>query len=181
MGMAEVPFLGYPYTWNNCRQEGSFIEERLYRFFSSPDWTLAFPQTRVKHIPLLSSDHFMILLSTNENASTYKKRFYFDTRWVKEEGFTSTVEKAWNLDKDLSDDLYAIQERIKNVRVSLLKLRLKKVSDLLNADGSSWDKDLIDQSFSPEEASLILNTPLNSRGQRDTLSWHAHKLVTTFT
>ncbi|CAA0808753.1 Unknown protein [Striga hermonthica] len=152
MRMVEVPFTGYPYTWNNCRQGDSFIEERLDRFFSSPDWSLAFPQTRVKHIPLLSSDHSLILLCTNEDTFNTKKRFYFDSRWVKAEGFSSTVEKAWNKDHSLTDDLYDIQERIKNVRIALLKWKFTLLPnskrtldsfkirlDALNQQGSSKD------------------------------------------
>ncbi|CAA0807622.1 Ribonuclease H-like superfamily protein [Striga hermonthica] len=55
------------------------------------------------------------------------------------------------------------------------RLKLNKVSDLMCADGSTWDQDLIEQSFSPEEASLILNTPLSRKGQKDLLYWHPHK------
>ncbi|CAA0807627.1 Unknown protein [Striga hermonthica] len=43
------------------------------------------------------------------------------------------------------------------------------------SDGFTWDQTLIEQTFNPEEAALILNTPLTRRGQKDLLVWHPHK------
>ncbi|GER38045.1 ribonuclease H-like superfamily protein [Striga asiatica] len=53
-------------------------------------------------------------------------------------------------------------------------LKLKKVCDLLNSNGIAWDKDLIEQSFKPEEAQMILNIPLKP-GQQDTMIWTPQK------
>ncbi|GER30088.1 RNA-directed DNA polymerase (reversetranscriptase)-related family protein [Striga asiatica] len=44
-------------------------------------------------------------------------------------------------------------------------LKLKKVCDLLKSNGIAWDKDLIEQSFKPEEAQMILNIPLKPARQ----------------
>ncbi|CAA0811884.1 Ribonuclease H-like superfamily protein [Striga hermonthica] len=53
---------------------------------------------------------------------------------------------------------------------------MNKLSDLLCANGSNWDRELIVQSFSPDDASLILKTPLLRRGQKDLLIWKPLKL-----
>ncbi|CAA0832273.1 Unknown protein [Striga hermonthica] len=54
--------------------------------------------------------------------------------------------------------------------------RLDKVCNLLNHDGNSWDKELIEQSFTPHEAQLILSTTLNRQSHKDSLIWRPHKL-----
>ncbi|GER30020.1 RNA-directed DNA polymerase (reversetranscriptase)-related family protein [Striga asiatica] len=49
--------------------------------------------------------------------------------------------------------------------------RLKKVCDLLTYSGNSWDTDLIEQSFRPEEARHILSIPLDRVAYSDMWKW----------
>ncbi|GER42828.1 polyadenylate-binding protein family protein [Striga asiatica] len=48
--------------------------------------------------------------------------------------------------------------------------------NLLSPEGSAWDKELIEQTFNPQEAQLILSTALNRPRQSDCLKWWPHKL-----
>ncbi|CAA0837934.1 Unknown protein [Striga hermonthica] len=71
--------------------------------------------------------------------------------------------------------LLGIQNRSPSPSFISDRNKLHKVRDLLCADGSTWDKELIEQSFSLEEANLILKTPLSRTGQKDLLHWQPHK------
>ncbi|GER44510.1 RNA-directed DNA polymerase (reversetranscriptase)-related family protein [Striga asiatica] len=54
-------------------------------------------------------------------------------------------------------------------------LRLKKVSDLFDHSSNSWDIDLVEQTFKPEEARQILSITLKKTGHSDLLTWLPHK------
>ncbi|KAK6160885.1 hypothetical protein DH2020_004266 [Rehmannia glutinosa] len=47
IGMGEIPFSGYEFTWSNLRRHEGFVEERLDRAFGSPSWLLQYPKLRL--------------------------------------------------------------------------------------------------------------------------------------
>lgn len=51
MGLLDLGFIGYPFTWNNHRVGRANIQERLDRAFSNTDWRLLFLQTTLHHLP----------------------------------------------------------------------------------------------------------------------------------
>lgn len=48
--MVEVKFQEPEWTWANNRIGEGYIEERLDRFFTSPDWHIRFPKALVLQI-----------------------------------------------------------------------------------------------------------------------------------
>lgn len=64
MNMVEVRFRGKEWTWANNRAGEDFVEERLDRFFASPDWNLQFPKAVVHFIQKQASDHCLLILET---------------------------------------------------------------------------------------------------------------------
>jgi len=55
LDLVEIPLLGRHYTWTNKQAEP--LLERLDWFFSSPSWTLNYPNTVVKSLIMETFDH----------------------------------------------------------------------------------------------------------------------------
>ncbi|XP_057249947.1 uncharacterized protein LOC130591063 [Beta vulgaris subsp. vulgaris] len=53
---------GSRFTWTNNRESEDFIMERLDRGYASSDWMIGFPETHIRDMPIIHSDHGPILL-----------------------------------------------------------------------------------------------------------------------
>lgn len=82
MEMGEINFKGRQWTWANNRENESYVEKRLDRFFASPDRLLLWPQVMVSHVAKQSSDHSLLILDSKPDIVKTKKRFYFDERFL---------------------------------------------------------------------------------------------------
>ncbi|GER31799.1 ribonuclease H-like superfamily protein [Striga asiatica] len=54
------------------------------------------------------------------------------------------------------------------------RMRLKKVCELFKSNKIEWDEELVNQTFSPEEAEIILTIPISHADAHDRLIWHWH-------
>lgn len=50
INMVEVKYLEKEWTWENNRKGDGFVEERLDRFFASPEWIYQCPNDVVYHV-----------------------------------------------------------------------------------------------------------------------------------
>ena len=64
LGLIELPLKGRAYTWSNMQSDP--LLEQLDWFFTSPNWTLDFPNTKVLPLAKITSDHipYKIIIST---------------------------------------------------------------------------------------------------------------------
>ena len=60
--LADLVFIGYPYTWNNRRPGAANTRESLDRAVANEAWKSKFPETTVTHIILHASDHLLLIL-----------------------------------------------------------------------------------------------------------------------
>lgn len=60
-GLVELGFIGYTYTW---RTDADFIEQRLYRAIVISRWNATFPNSNLRHLSQINSDHIPICLNT---------------------------------------------------------------------------------------------------------------------
>lgn len=74
---------------------------------------MLFPEAKVYHRSMLSSDHCLLSLSLKNVCPRkhVKKCFQFEAMWVREEGCKDVVEGAW--DPYRGDAGYSIRERLK--------------------------------------------------------------------
>ncbi|CAA0810091.1 Unknown protein, partial [Striga hermonthica] len=128
IGMVEINMTGYQYTWGNNRMQEGFVEEKLDRGFGSLLWTTKHPQASIANIFKSASDHGVLLLDDQGSSRKQKKRFNFDKRWIKREGFKEEIEKAWAIPQQ-GTPFYKLKEHVKQAR-----LALSKWSKLFRAD-----------------------------------------------
>ncbi|XP_015972045.1 uncharacterized protein LOC107495409 [Arachis duranensis] len=75
-GLVDLGFTGWTYTW----KKGN-LAKRLDRGLSNLDWQIAFPETFIKHMPMLKSDHSPICLQLSPVSSQNRGRRPFRFLW----------------------------------------------------------------------------------------------------
>lgn len=120
--MEEVRYIGRDWTWANNRVGERFVEERLDRFFASPEWHYLFPKAVVHHVLKQSSNHCLLILEDNPVGHRAKSRFQFDKRLLDDPEFEEVVENAWN-DHQQGTPMYQLCGRIRSSGIALLKLK----------------------------------------------------------
>jgi hypothetical protein len=95
IGLVDLGFQGYPYTWNNKREGEANIRERLDRAFGSAGWVEAYPESKVFHLRLIGSDHVPILMDMKPSIRDKRRRFLFDKGWVGFTGCEEEVRQGW--------------------------------------------------------------------------------------
>ncbi|KAF7802873.1 ribonuclease H [Senna tora] len=92
------------FTWEGPKrpnQEKLF--KRLDRVMCSPSWHTLFKDASVKNIFKLHSDHFPMLVSTEEVCLNKSERpFRFEACWMQHEEFRSFLKEEWNKDASLN-------------------------------------------------------------------------------
>ncbi|KAF7143851.1 hypothetical protein RHSIM_Rhsim05G0174100 [Rhododendron simsii] len=95
LGVLDLGFQGYPFTWSNRRGRNGHIKERLDRVLVSPGWRSCYDRARVQHLFAVGSDHAALLLDTNPPRFTGHRQFRFDNRWTYDPESHETVRKCW--------------------------------------------------------------------------------------
>jgi len=99
-GLHDLGFTGYEFTWENRREGGDVVEERLDRFCASVEWSLLFPDSEVLHLDEHFSDHLPLLLKLRKTPAGPKhgrRRFMFENMWIQEEGCENVIREAWSI------------------------------------------------------------------------------------
>lgn len=91
--LKELHLHGRLFTWSNERSEPTL--ERIDRIFVSLDWEDLYPNSFLQSMYSACSDHAPLLLQSNA-FMTAKKRFHFESIWVRRPGFLDVVKEAWH-------------------------------------------------------------------------------------
>ncbi|RYQ99609.1 hypothetical protein Ahy_B07g087554 [Arachis hypogaea] len=94
-GLVDLGFSGWPFTWKRGN-----LAERLDRGLSNLDWQIAFPEARIKHLPMLKSDHSPIclqLLSPMDH-NRGRRPFRFLASWLTHPDFGNVMDMLMVLD-----------------------------------------------------------------------------------
>ncbi|VFQ90108.1 unnamed protein product [Cuscuta campestris] len=97
-GLEQVPFVGYPYTWERGKGTDAWVEEKLDRAVANESWTCVFETTKVYNCLVRSSDHSALFLDIFDRESltfSGQRRFRFEMAWLLDEGCRGVVEESW--------------------------------------------------------------------------------------
>jgi hypothetical protein len=88
LGLVELPLKGRAYTWSNMQSDP--LLEQLDWFFTSPNWTVDYPNTEVLPLAKITSDHLpcQIVISTRIPRANI---FRFENFWAEQNDFIDTV------------------------------------------------------------------------------------------
>ena len=74
VGLFDLGYSGYDFTWSNFKTADATVEERLDRFCADTDWSLLFPGASVTHVDFDMSDHLPILLKCFPRDAVYSRK-----------------------------------------------------------------------------------------------------------
>ena len=97
-GLQEVDFNGYKFTYDNGREQGTYIQCRLDRAFGSDAWFDLFSDSQLVHLEREWSDHAPIKLflwPRNREMVLGDRPFRFEQFWGKEDECENVVVNAW--------------------------------------------------------------------------------------
>ncbi|XP_026451043.1 uncharacterized protein LOC113351238 [Papaver somniferum] len=92
--LLDVKFSGYPYTWNNHRQDNQLVEAKLDRALANTKWNDIFKSATIYSFTAFGSDHAPILLHKNTAEREYKKPFRVYENWIQQDSCKDVIAKA---------------------------------------------------------------------------------------
>ncbi|XP_026410361.1 uncharacterized protein LOC113305555 [Papaver somniferum] len=96
MGVQDMGFTGYPYTWCNQITDNTRVEERLDRAFCNDEWIAFFPQSNLYQLVARGSDHNPIILKTSPNWKDGAYPFKYFGGWMEHPDCKRIIMEAWN-------------------------------------------------------------------------------------
>jgi hypothetical protein len=92
--------------------------EQLDWFFTSPNWTVDFPNTEVLPLAKITSDHVpcQIVISTRIPRANI---FRFENFWAQQSDFPEVVQESWSTTAQLTDAARTISSKFKALRSKL--------------------------------------------------------------
>ncbi|XP_074298813.1 uncharacterized protein LOC141629758 [Silene latifolia] len=98
VGMTELPFVGYEYTFDNGQAGSHNRQSRIDRAIMDEEWREVFPYAKLHHLDREWSDHAPIMVVLNERdrvESGGQSKFRFEHIWVGEDGCENAIRRGW--------------------------------------------------------------------------------------
>lgn len=108
-GLVELGFSGPKFTWSNKRYGKHHIRERIEIDVANTKWTVLFPDAKLLHMPIHSSNHAPLLLHII-GTKKVPRPFKFEEFWVRDSTSFSVVVKAWDKFIEGSSNFILIQK-----------------------------------------------------------------------
>ncbi|GAA0138878.1 hypothetical protein LIER_00536 [Lithospermum erythrorhizon] len=109
-GLFDVQYVGFHYTWCNSFKSPNSTKPRLDRGLASKSWMDRFPQAKLTHLSINTSDHLPIFLSIGDQT----------LGWCLYESSREVVQKAWDKSRKLDPGI-RVFDGIRNSILELLK------------------------------------------------------------
>ena len=103
---------------SNKRPAKANVKERLDQALANTDWRVLFPNAKVKHFPIIKSDHAPILLLTQGDLNSYPKPFRFEAVWIRDTISNKVISMAWNQPL-LGSPTFKFSTKLKEVKKKL--------------------------------------------------------------
>ncbi|CAL1358713.1 unnamed protein product [Linum trigynum] len=110
---AELVDLGYSgpnFTWTRGEESGTYKASRIDRSLCNTLWNAVFPNTNVRHLSCLNSDHNPILTSFATQGHSFHppRAFKFEAAWLTDNTLLNTIAGAWDPSAPLPNSLLAL-------------------------------------------------------------------------
>jgi hypothetical protein len=113
LDLVEIPLHDLSFTWSNRQREP--LLQRLDWFFISQEWSVVYPESRVKTLPRDISDHVPCLISFKSKVPK-PKICRFENFWMHFKGFMSVFQNTWLGQQNLPDKAKNLTTKFKITR-----------------------------------------------------------------
>lgn len=112
--LIDLGYTGKHFTWKRGKSASTFKGARLDRGLCSVEWLDLFPNTKITHLPYLSSDHTPLLLKLDRSTNTCNNgiRFRFQAAWTIHDDFPEIVANAWKKEGMFQDKVNATRDAL---------------------------------------------------------------------
>ncbi|KAL0009864.1 hypothetical protein SO802_004972 [Lithocarpus litseifolius] len=119
-GLIDLGFMGPRFTRCNGRGGEQRTLVRLDRMVANEEWLEIYPEAKVYHRSMSTSDHCLLALwlQKRKPSRPIKKRFFFEAMWTRDERCREVIEAAWDPLNGNPEELF--QDRLKHCQVQLL-------------------------------------------------------------
>jgi exonuclease III len=124
MELMEIPLIGRRYTWSNERDSPTLV--KLDRVLCTTDWEDIYPDCVLHSHATEMSDHCPLILGLQDGVQG-KKRFHFESFWVRLPGFMETVVTSWEEPVQPMCPLQCISFKLKRLTRALQAWSAKRV------------------------------------------------------
>ena len=118
LGLLELPLKGRNYTWSNMQEQP--LLQQLDWFFTTPTWSLTYPNTVVLPLVKSVSDHTPCKIRIDSKVPK-ATLFRYNNYWAQLPRFFDTVATAWFSNSCSSSNTRNISIKLKTVRAALKK------------------------------------------------------------
>ncbi|XP_026458815.1 uncharacterized protein LOC113359387 [Papaver somniferum] len=115
LGLKDLGFIGFPFTWSIHQDGDSHIEERLDRGMENGKWITQFPNTSLRHLNHSGSDHSVVLLNTSIPCQNGSKPFKFFGLYQEEQKCRDIIKSSWHKNFNGSTT-FILVNRLANVK-----------------------------------------------------------------
>lgn len=126
LGLIELQLKGRAFTWSNMQQDP--LMEQLDWFFTSPNWTVDYPDSEVLPLAKITSDDIPCKVSIGTRIPR-SDIFRFENFWADYPEFLDTVLNCWLSSYPTSNMAKLVSAKFKKLR-STLKAWSKGLSNL---------------------------------------------------
>lgn len=106
-------FEGQIFTWKRGNDKDNFRGARLDRALCDMEWRDRFKGATVKHIVMISSDHAPLLITTDEETTRQRKKFFkFQAQWLSHEDFEDVIKKHWMKNVPVIDNVKKVVDAL---------------------------------------------------------------------
>ena len=123
----EIPLLGRSFTWSNRRERPTL--ELLDRMFASVEWLGLFPRHTLRPLSSNCSDHCPLLLLIHAFQGI-KRRFRFESFWVRIPGFKDVVAEAWASEPSDADPFRVLDQKLRKVATELRRWNDSRIGNV---------------------------------------------------
>nr|POE50299.1 hypothetical protein CFP56_48007 [Quercus suber] len=103
------------HTWMNNREGNELVMERLNKAFAFVEWVNMYPLYSFRNLPIIRSDHGLILLDFEFQTPFRSRLFRFELMWTKHPNCKSMIQQAWSA-KSTGSRAAQLRCRILNVK-----------------------------------------------------------------
>ncbi|KAA3464362.1 reverse transcriptase [Gossypium australe] len=94
-GLLDLGYVSTKFTWGKVN-----LFQRLVRCIGNKDWINMFPNSLVKHLEQIGSDHRPLLLTIHNRFNRPCNKFRFLAAWQNHFHFKGFLQSVWDSDKD---------------------------------------------------------------------------------